>query len=278
MNFVGPLPGAYSGQDHALTDAPAGIDVPDARDELDEIVAEAGQALKRRQHADGHWVFELEADVAITAEYILLQHHLAEIDVEEERRMAQYIRGRQGSDGGWSLFEAGSPDISATVKAYFALKLVGDDPDAPHMRKARALVLGLGGAARVNVFTRIALALYGQVPWRAVPMMPIEMMLLPRWFPFHIEKISYWSRTVVVPLVLLMALRPKARKPARRRIAELFVTPPDEEQHYITSPPGARLGPASSPSTAWCAAASRTFPKVLRRGRCATRSPSLCRG
>ena len=265
MNFVGPLPGAYRGQDHALTNAPAGIDVPDVRDELDEVVAEATQALKRQQHADGHWVFELEADVAITAEYILLQHHLAEIDVEEERRMAAYIRGRQGPDGGWSLFEGGSPDISVTVKAYFALKLVGEDPDAPHMRRARALVLDLGGAARVNVFTRIALALYGQVPWRAVPMMPVEMMLLPRWFPFHIEKISYWSRTVVVPLLILMALRPKARNPRGVGIAELFVIPPEEEQDYIMSPPGARLGPAFLALDRVVRRFEPRFPKTLRR-------------
>jgi squalene-hopene/tetraprenyl-beta-curcumene cyclase len=235
------------------------------RDELDAIVAAAGQSLKDRQHADGHWVFELEADVAITAEYILLQHHLDEIDIEEERAMAGYIRGRQGPHGGWSMFEAGSPDISATVKAYFALKLVGDDPDAPHMRKARALVLGLGGAARVNVFTRIALALYGQVPWRAVPMMPIEMMLLPRWFPFHIEKISYWSRTVVVPLLILMALRPKARNPRGVDIAELFVIPPEEEQDYIMSPPGARLGPAFLALDRVVRRFEPRFPKALRR-------------
>src|SRR3546814_10346083 len=88
-------------------------------------------------------------------------------------------------------------DLSASVKAYFALKLAGDDPEAAHMERARAAILAAGGAAQSNVFTRIALALFGQVPWRAVPEMPVEIMLLPRWFPFHLSKVSYWSRTVI---------------------------------------------------------------------------------
>ena len=81
------------------------------------------------------------------------------------------------------------------------------------MARARAAILERGGARRCNVFTRITLALFGEVPWRAVPVMPVEIMLLPGWFPFHIDKISYWSRTVLVPLLVLMALRPTARNP-----------------------------------------------------------------
>ena len=116
--------------------------------------------------------------------------------------------------------------MSASVKAYFALKLVGDDREAPHMRRAREAILAHGGAERSNVFTRIALALFGQVPWRAVPVMPVEIMLLPRWFPFHLDKVSYWSRTVIVPLLVLMAMKPRARNPRGVDIAELFATPP----------------------------------------------------
>ncbi len=119
--------------------------------------------------------------------------------------------------GGWPLFRDGEFDMSATVKAYFALKMIGDEPQAPHMHRAREAIRLRGGAERANVFTRCLLALYGIVPWRAVPEMPVEIMLLPKWFPFHLDKISYWSRTVIVPLLVLMAKKPRARQRQRRR-------------------------------------------------------------
>ena len=122
--------------------------------------------------------------------------------------------------------------MSASVKAYFALKMAGDDIDAPHMKRAREAILAHGGAAQSNVFTRALLALYRQVPWRAVPVMPVEIMLLPRWFPFHLDKISYWARTTLVPLMALMALRPK---PVNRRgvgVPELFVVPPEKVRKW----------------------------------------------
>ena len=136
--------------------------------------AEAGlkgatDALLARQQPDGHWVFELEADATIPAEYVLLGHYLDEIDEPLERRIGQFLRATQGEHGGWPLFHGGPIDLSATVKAYFALKAIGDAPDQPHMARARAAVLALGGAAKANVFTRIQLALFGQVPWAAVP-------------------------------------------------------------------------------------------------------------
>src|SRR5262249_9516736 len=156
---------------------------------------------------------ELEADATIPAEYIMFEHYLDEIDPEAERKIANYLRETQGEHGGWQLFHRGDFNINASVKAYYALKLAGDDPQLPHMQKARAAILAHGGAATCNVFARTALALFGQVPWRAVPTMPVEIMLLPRWFPFHLDKVSYWSRTVIVPLLVLMALRPQARNP-----------------------------------------------------------------
>ena len=118
--------------------------------------------------------------------------------------------------------------MSASVKAYFALKMIGDPIDAPHMQRAREAILSRGGAARSNVFTRALLALYGQVPWRAVPTMPVEIMLLPSWFPFHLDKVSYWARTVMVPLFVLQALKPKAVNARGVHIPELFVTPPEK--------------------------------------------------
>ena len=210
---------------------------------LDAAVGRAAESLLAVQHADGHWVFELEADVTISAEFILLQHYLGRIDTELQARIALYIRATQSADGGWPLFYGGTSDVSASVKAYFALKAAGDPVDAPHMVRARSAILARGGARRCNVFTRITLALFGEVPWRAVPVMPVEIMLLPSWSPFHIAKVSYWSRTVLVPLLVLMALRPRARNPRAVTIHELFVEPPEAVRDWIT---GSISSPLSS--------------------------------
>jgi len=210
--------------------------------ELDPLIEDARAELEALQNQDGHWVFELEADVTIPAEYIMLGHFLDEVDDGIEAKLAAYIRRIQGAHGGWPLFHDGDFDISASVKGYYALKLAGDDPHAPHMTKARDAILAHGGAATANVFTRFALALFGQVPWRACPIMPVEIMLLPRWFPFHLSKVSYWSRTVIVPLLILMALKPRAVNPRGVHIRELFVTPPEEERHYLTNANDTRVG------------------------------------
>ena len=197
--------------------------------DLDSSIAAASEALLARQHADGHWLFELEADATIPAEYVLLRHYLGEpVDAALEAGIAAYLQRTQGSHGGWPLFAEGELDISATVKAYFALKMIGDDIDADHMRRAREAIRARGGAERANVFTRCLLALYGIIPWRAVPAMPVEIMLLPKWFPFHLDKISYWSRTVIVPLLVLMAMRPRARNPKGVSIEELFLAAPEK--------------------------------------------------
>jgi squalene-hopene/tetraprenyl-beta-curcumene cyclase len=197
--------------------------------DLDAHIDSAVQALLARQHADGHFLFELEADATIPAEYVLLRHYLGEpVDAALEAGIAAYLRRIQGSHGGWPLFADGAFDMSATVKAYFALKMIGESPQADHMRRAREAVRERGGAERSNVFTRCLLALYGIVPWRAVPVMPVEIMLLPAWFPFHLDKISYWSRTVIVPLLVLMAKKPRARNAKGVNIAELFLDPPQQ--------------------------------------------------
>ena len=136
------------------------------------------------------------------------------------------------SRGGWPLFHAGKSDISASVKAYFALKMIGDPVDAPHMVQARTWILERGGAANSNVFTRNLLALYGVIPWRGVPVMPVEIMLLPRWFSFHLDKVSYWARTVLVPLTVLNALKPRAVNAKAIGIDELFGTPPEDVRQW----------------------------------------------
>ena len=195
--------------------------------DLDSHIDSATKALLARQHADGHFLFELEADATVPAEYVLFRHYLGEpVDAALEAGIAGYLRRIQGAHGGWPLLADGAFDMSATVKAYFALKMIGDPPLAEHMRRAREAVRLRGGAERSNVFTRCLLALYGIISWRAVPVMPVEIMLLPKWFPFHLDKISYWSRTVIVPLLVLMAKKPRARNPKEVGVAELFLEPP----------------------------------------------------
>ena len=196
---------------------------------LEASVARASQGLLREQRDDGHWVYELEADTTIPSEYVLMTHYLGEdVDVALEARIGRYLRRLQSADGGWPLYHGGRFDISASVKTYFALKMIGEDIDAPHMKRARAVIRAHGGAAAVNVFSRILLALYGILPWKAVPIMPVEIMLLPRFSPFHLSKISYWARTVIVPLLVLGALKPKAQNPRGIKIDELFLKSPEQ--------------------------------------------------
>src|SRR6476646_3473351 len=192
--------------------------------ELDTAIARATDALVALQRADGHWVFELEADATIPSEYILLTHYLGETpNLELERKIGVYLRRNQADHGGWPLYHDGAFDISATVKAYFALKMIGDSPDAPHMARAREAILARGGADRTNVFTRIQLALYGETTWGNTPTVPVELILLPRWFPIHLSKMSYWARTVIVPLLVLAAKQPRARNSRDVRVPELFL-------------------------------------------------------
>jgi squalene-hopene/tetraprenyl-beta-curcumene cyclase len=194
---------------------------------LEKSIASATEALSDYRQADGHFVFELEADATIPSEYVLLRHHLAEpVDAVLEAKIANYLRRIQGAHGGWPLVHDGPFDMSASVKAYFALKMIGDSVDAPHMAKAREAIRARGGAAKVNVFTRFLLALYGVVSWRATPVLPVEIMLLPMWSPFHLNKISYWARTTIVPLMVLAALKPLAKNPKGVGIDELFLQDP----------------------------------------------------
>ncbi len=162
-----------------------------------------------------------------------MMHYMDAIDADLEGKLAAYLRAHQGEDGGWPLYYGGRAEISCSVKAYYALKLAGDQPELSHMARAREAILRLGGASRANVFTRIALAIFGQLPWRAVPFLPVEIVLLPRWFPFHLFKVSYWSRTVMVPLLILYTFKTRAQNPQKVSIQELFVRDPWQETDYF---------------------------------------------
>jgi squalene-hopene/tetraprenyl-beta-curcumene cyclase len=229
MNFQSATPSVRVASEAASRDA--------SPSEIEGAIVAAKNALLALQRDDGHFVFELEADATIPAEYVLMRHYLAEpVDAVLEGKIANYLRRIQSEDGGWPLVHEGASNISASVKAYFALKIIGVGVDEPYMKKARGWILSQGGASHSNVFTRNLLALFGAIPWTGVPVMPVEIMVLPRWFPFHLDKISYWARTVVVPLTVLNALKPKARNPKGVGIAELFTIPPDKVKDWPKGP------------------------------------------
>ena len=215
-----------SNDEIGLTDSP--VRTLFSIERLKRATAGAGSYLLSLQSPAGHWVFDVEADCTITAEYVLLQRFLGRvIPAERAKRLANHLRRKQLPAGGWPIYEGAPAELSASTKAYFALKLLGDSPEAPHMVLARRAILSLGGAAGCNVFTRITLALFGQIPWRTVPAMPIEIMFTPSWFFFHLNKVSYWSRTVIVPLLILFNKRPTCPLDDREGVRELFLTPPE---------------------------------------------------
>lgn len=217
---------------------PVGSRLEQARTDRDPISAAVFRSLERLlsdQRDDGHWIYEFEADCTIPSEYLLLQYRLGHAGTEHfpralEQKLANYVRVRQEGDG-WPLYHGGASDISGTVKAYWALKVAGDDPDAPHMTRARDWILAQGGAARVNGFTRSLMARAGLAPWSAAPFVPIEIVLLPRWLPVHFSRMSYWARAVVVPMAVVHSLKPEPLE-SSVRIDELFVQDPFEERHW----------------------------------------------
>jgi squalene-hopene/tetraprenyl-beta-curcumene cyclase len=194
---------------------------------LPNAVDRALRCLLARQGADGHWIGELQGDTILESEYILLLAFLGREQDERVTKAARYLLRQQTPDGGWNNYPDGPVELSVSVKAYFALKLAGHDPEAPYMRRARDLILSLGGAARCNSFTKFYLALLGQLPYANCPAVPPEMLLLPRWAYFNIYAMSSWTRTIVVPLSIFYAHKPIRRLPPHLGIAELFLEPQD---------------------------------------------------
>src|SRR5215813_4533569 len=192
---------------------------------LDSAISRAQAFLLGAQAADGHWVGELEADTTITAEFLLLSHLIDRANPDRERKAVRYLRRRQRADGGYALFEGGPTNLSATIKTYFAMKMAGVPVDDPAMASARARILQMGGPVKANVFTKIQLALFGEYDWNGVPAMPVEIMLSPPWFFFSLYEVSYWSRTVIVPLLVIMDRKPVTWLPPHLSLDELWPVP-----------------------------------------------------
>jgi squalene-hopene/tetraprenyl-beta-curcumene cyclase len=190
-------------------------------------VVRARQCLLSRQEADGHWVGELQGDTILESEYVLLMGFLGREREPRVAKAAAYLREKQMPEGGWSNYPGGPPDVGVSVKAYFALKLAGHPAEAPYMRRACAVIRGLGGPVKCNSFTKFYLALLGQFPYANCPAVPPEMMFLPRWAYFNIYAMSSWTRTIVVPLSIFYAHKPVRQLPHEHGIRELFLEPPE---------------------------------------------------
>jgi squalene-hopene/tetraprenyl-beta-curcumene cyclase len=195
---------------------------------LRQAIFRTQQWLIAQQHSEGYWVAELEGDTILESEFLLLLAYLGDERTPLAMKCAQYLLEKQTAAGFWTQYPGGEIDISASVKAYFSLKLAGHDPSAEYMQRARAAILAGGGADAVNSFTRFYLALLGQVPYDACPNVPPEFLLLPKWFPVNLYSISAWSRTILVPLSIMSAFQPVRQIEPERGIRELFLSDPLE--------------------------------------------------
>jgi squalene-hopene/tetraprenyl-beta-curcumene cyclase len=197
----------------------------------ERAVQRGATAMLAMQDPAGYWWAELESNVTITAEYIMLQRFLG-LDEAKTPRMVADILARQLDSGGWPIWYGGGGEISASVEAYLALKMAGLPADDPRMLKAREFILAKGGALKTRVFTRIFMALFGQVSWDGVPLMPVEFMLIPAWSGLSIYEFSSWTRLTVVPLMIIMAKRPVHQLPPEQGVAELFLSTGDQSSRH----------------------------------------------
>ncbi len=176
----------------------------------------------RTQHEDGYWWGELESNPTMEAEYIMLARFLGSDEGDRIPRVAEDIRRRQLLDGSWRMYYGAPGDLSTSIECYFALKLAGDRADAPHMTRAREFIIHKGGIPNARVFTKIWLALFGQWDWKGTPAMPTDMMLLPRWAPLNIYRFASWARATIVPMTIILTLRPTRPPDESAWVNELY--------------------------------------------------------
>jgi squalene-hopene/tetraprenyl-beta-curcumene cyclase len=193
-----------------------------ADEEISQAITRAQENLLRQQKPDGHWCGELIVDSTLCSDYIVFMHWCSEVDAQLQRRCVRHILNRQLPDGGWNIYHGGPSEINASVKAYLALKLAGCSVDAPFMREARANIMRRGGIPQMNTFSKLYLALLGQFPWKYLPAIPVEMVFLPSWAPFHIYKMSSWSRAMLVPLAIINHFKPTRILPGEKQLHELY--------------------------------------------------------
>ena len=193
---------------------------------VENAIVRAQSYFLREQKPEGYWYYPLEANATMDAEYIFFNHFMGRVDEEKHRRLCEHLLAVQSDDGSWPLFYQGPGHLGNTIEAYFALKLTGYSADHPALSRARDFILSEGGLAKAQVFTRIFLAYFGQFPWRGIPALPVEVVLLPHWFPLNMYEMSSWARGTVVPLSIILAHRPCIAIPDSCGVAELWKEPP----------------------------------------------------
>lgn len=201
---------------------------------VENAVKQAQAHLLALQSPQGYWEGELEADVSVSAGYIpLMRFMLGTVDPERQRKVVNFVKGKQNPDGSWPSYHGGPGDLNVTIQAYFALKLAGISAGEPFMQRARQFVLAQGGVSEANVFTKIWLALFGQYDWRGTPMIPPEVVLLPNWSYFNIYEFASWSRATIVALTIVLTKRAVHEVPESAALAELYVEPEGLRDHSL---------------------------------------------
>ncbi|HVO57269.1 MAG TPA: squalene--hopene cyclase [Dongiaceae bacterium] len=213
------------GEEYSAATAPVPWREQDWAQRLPEAIERGADHLLSLQAPEGYWLGELEADSTLESDYIYYLHVLGKAEPARIQKLANYVRRKQLQDGGWNIYPGGPSELNATCKAYFALKLAGDDANSPQLRAARETIHRLGGLEQTNSYVRFYLALVGAVGWELVPSIPPELMLLPNWFFINIYEMSSWTRGIVIPMAILSTLRPDWRLPERARVDELFKDP-----------------------------------------------------
>ncbi len=196
-------------------------------------LSKAKNLILAQQYPEGFWWYSLEANETIGSEFIMLLHYLGvEKDyVHIEQALARRILEKQSEEGSWNIYHQGPGDLSTTIECYFALKLSGISPDDIKMKKAREFILAQGGVSAARIFTKIHLALFGLIPWKACPTMPVSFMLLPDWSPLNIYEFSSWARACIVPLLVIMEKKKRANLPQNFSLEELFVEPKNRRDY-----------------------------------------------
>jgi squalene-hopene/tetraprenyl-beta-curcumene cyclase len=201
------------------------VDFSDLLSALQSAIGRAQQHLLELQAPKGYWIGELVVDSTLCSDFVAFMHWANEVEPDLEAKCIRHILDRQLPDGGWNIYPEGPSELNATVKAYFALKLAGYSAEDPRLERARQRALALGGIEKTNTYARLYLALLGQVPWDAVPTIPVEFLIVPRWSPIHFYAVSSWTRSMVVPLAIINHYKSTKTLPPEKGIQELYVQP-----------------------------------------------------